>query len=377
MKKFFEDNKSVIKGFVDFVEKIKDKEENKADCEKYHLELCAQLLDEIINKKAFGLFGIEDKVAFNVEHIGQDFINNISATGYDTNTYEMVIIFLMRIVKEYELNTKTVLVESARTLLKNYSEESAAHSESLNSQINYTFNKMPFQILENNFDKKLKAMNNSIGQTVKETIVNELPKENEEIKALKEYIEKAQKVLKEQKEKFSFVLLNKAFSNLEHSKVISKRIALFTLIVLAIVLVSMPYVYYRELFYIKEISEALNELFKTQIDFSKDSSSVLVVMFVGLIPMVLVETLCIYFFRIVLHKYNSLVDQIVQLETKQAIVQFIESYVDYKRDKNLTKEELVKFEEIVFSKISPNLKDIPDSPSVIALVEGIAKAIKK
>jgi hypothetical protein len=377
MKKFFENNKTAIQKFIDFVKKIKDKEEHKEDCGKYNLELCAQLLDEIINKKALSPFGIEGKIAFNVEHIGKNFIDNISATSYDTDTYETVVIFLIRIVREYQLKTDTQLPESAKKLLTIFAKESSTFSEDLNTQIYYTFNKMPFQITEDNFNKKLEAINNSIGQTVKDTVVNELPKETEKIEALKEYIGKAQKLLEEQKEKFSFVLLNQAFSNLENSKVISKRFALGLLIVLGIVIVLIPYVYYKELFYIKEISEAFNELFKTKIDFSQNNSSVLVIMFIGLIPMVLIETLCIYFFRIVLHKYNSLVDQIVQLETKQAIVQFIESYVDYKKDKNLTNEELSKFEEIVFSKISPNLKDIPDSPSVIALVEGIAKAMKK
>lgn len=377
MRNFFEDNKTGIQKFIDFVSKIKNKEDYKLDCEKYSLELCAQLLDDIINKKHLSPFGINDSIAFNLEHIGKNFTDNISANSYDADIYEDILIFLLRITKEHELNITTQLSVNAKTLLKIYSEQSENYSENLNDQIYYTFNRMPFNISEYKVNKKLENFNKTIGHTVKNTIKEELPVENEKIRALKEYIEKAQKVLEEQKEKFSFVLLNKAFSNLESSKVISKRVALCLLIVLAIVIVLIPYVYYKELFYIKEISEAFNELFKTKIDFSQNNSSVLVIMFVGLIPMVLIETLCIYFFRIVLHKYNSLVDQIVQLETKQAIVQFIESYVDYKKDKNLTNEELAKFEEIVFSKISPNLKDIPDSPSVIALVEGIAKAMKK
>jgi len=95
-----------------------------------------------------------------------------------------------------------------------------------------------------------------------------------------------------------------------------------------------------------------------------------------MIWIILIFSIFIYFFKIVLHKYNSLVDQIVQLETKQAIIQFIESYVDYKKDKKLTKEELSRFEDIVFSKISPNLKDVPDLPSAISLIEGLSKAIK-
>ena len=35
-----------------------------------------------------------------------------------------------------------------------------------------------------------------------------------------------------------------------------------------------------------------------------------------------------------------------------------------------------KFEEIIFSQISPNLKDIPSSPDLVSLIDSISKAVR-
>ena len=58
-------------------------------------------------------------------------------------------------------------------------------------------------------------------------------------------------------------------------------------------------------------------------------------------------------------------------------MKFISDYVEYKKDNDVSQEDISKFEEIIFSKISPNMKTIPTSPDVISLVEKVAKIIKK
>lgn len=95
------------------------------------------------------------------------------------------------------------------------------------------------------------------------------------------------------------------------------------------------------------------------------------------VPMLTIEVFLVYYFRIVLHNYNSLEEQILQLENKSSLLQFISDYMEYKQDNKVTHDDISKFEDIVFSKISPNMKTIPTSPDVISLVEKVAKIIKK
>jgi len=95
------------------------------------------------------------------------------------------------------------------------------------------------------------------------------------------------------------------------------------------------------------------------------------------IPLLTIEIFLVYYFRIVLHNYNSIDEQILQLENKSALLKFISDYVEYKKDNDIKQDDISKFEEIIFSKISPNMKTIPTSPDVISLVEKVAKIIKK
>lgn len=95
------------------------------------------------------------------------------------------------------------------------------------------------------------------------------------------------------------------------------------------------------------------------------------------IPLLTIEIFLVYYFRIILHNYNSIEEQILQLENKSAILKFITNYIEFKKDNEVKQEDIAKFEEIIFSKISPNMKTIPTSPDVVSIVEKIAKIIKK
>ena len=95
------------------------------------------------------------------------------------------------------------------------------------------------------------------------------------------------------------------------------------------------------------------------------------------IPLLTIEVFLVYYFRIILHNYNSIDEQILQLENKSSLLKFISDYMEYKQDNNVKHDDISKFEDIIFSKISPNMKTIPTSPDVISLVEKIAKVILK
>lgn len=365
MDNFFTEHEGAINKFIEFTNKIKLYNEYSL----YSLELCSNFLQEIIQTKGSPVkFG--EVCKYNLKYIGDSFIEDINASSYDNDTYENVLIFLIRIAKEYELSSNFSLKENGTKLLQKYKEPSGKYSDSFNSQIYFTWNIMPFQISDFKNSLKFDNIKTNFKNDIKSILDQELPKEKEEINNLKSFIETSKKQLKDYKQEFSFINLNQAFFHLAKSKKTSKNIVLILLIILSIIIVYIPYFYYEKSFLIKEISNAFN------LSLEGKNNLPLYIMLSGFIPMFLIESIFLYFFRIVLHKYNSLVDQIVQLETKQAIIQFIESYVDYQKDKNLSRDDLAKFEEIIFSKISPNLKDVPDLPNVTTIIESLSKAIK-
>ena len=91
----------------------------------------------------------------------------------------------------------------------------------------------------------------------------------------------------------------------------------------------------------------------------------------------MVELLLIYFFRIVIKSYFSISDQLLQLNNRQALLQFIQPYTDYKIKNKIAYEQIAKFEDIVFSKISPDMEKVPTSPDLISAIEKIANIVKR
>lgn len=85
-----------------------------------------------------------------------------------------------------------------------------------------------------------------------------------------------------------------------------------------------------------------------------------------LIPGLTIELFIVYFFRILLQQFKSIQTQLLQIDLRISLCQFIESYIKYKKDKSLENDEaLAKFEAIIFSSI------VSDSGSIPSTFEGI------
>ncbi|WP_243439621.1 hypothetical protein [Fundidesulfovibrio soli] len=92
-------------------------------------------------------------------------------------------------------------------------------------------------------------------------------------------------------------------------------------------------------------------------------------------PLLFVEGLMIYYFRVILHQYNSSVGQIAQLRLRKALCKFIEEHAEFKKDKDTTAFE--KFDTIIFSPIVTNQEKIPSTlDGIDSLVKLITQANK-
>jgi len=345
MNEFFDEHQNTLELFL---KKIKT--QKILDLKLENRKLIQSVIEEMINRDSI-LDESFSLCTFNIRHIGMHFINTISHDEIEKK-WSKIVVQCLRFCKELEVNT-AAHIESVHNLLVKYSKE---NYEDEDKQIYYVFNIMPFKVVEEKNLEKYKEFKSNLTSEVDELIEKSLPNKKKEIQDLKSDSDKYVKLLDGFKQKFSFLALNQAFNGLEEKKQKQLGFLILSLIGLGSLIVILPMAFYI---------------------INKGVTQDIINSLVSAIPLVFVESLFIYYFRICLNKYNSISDQIVQLETKQAIMQFIESYVDYKKDKDLKPEEMNKFEEIVFAQISPNLKDIPSSPDIISIINGITKSAKR
>ncbi|MCG3845718.1 hypothetical protein [Photobacterium damselae] len=80
------------------------------------------------------------------------------------------------------------------------------------------------------------------------------------------------------------------------------------------------------------------------------------------IPVISIELLVLYFFRIVLINYNSIKAQIIQIELRQTLCRFIQRYAEYAADiKEKHNISLEKFENLIFSGIVSDSEKLPST----------------
>jgi hypothetical protein len=179
-----------------------------------------------------------------------------------------------------------------------------------------------------------------------------------ELQQKEETIHALSKQLDGLKTGFNFVGLVDGFRQLAIQKIAEKRFAFWALIALGVLVVA------------PVIAEVIF-LVSLHIDsFEKYKQSLIFI----LPPVIALEVLFIYFFRVVLVHFRSIKAQLLQLELRTALCQFIESYSTYSekiKAKNPT--ALEKFESLVFSGLLASEEQLP---STFDGTEQLAKLFK-
>lgn len=99
-------------------------------------------------------------------------------------------------------------------------------------------------------------------------------------------------------------------------------------------------------------------------------------MYIALSTLSIVAIL-IYYFRIVFHSYKSVQSQILQLELRRTLIQFIQSYTEYSTEiKVKDKDALAKFESIIFSGIVSNNEKLPSTYDGLDQIMKLLKNLK-
>ncbi|ULJ61705.1 hypothetical protein [Wielerella bovis] len=89
------------------------------------------------------------------------------------------------------------------------------------------------------------------------------------------------------------------------------------------------------------------------------------------------EFVLIYFFRVILNQYRAVETQIMQLELRLSLCQFIQAYAEYAKEiKKNDKDALEKFENLIFSSILSNDNNIPSTFDGMEQITQLIKELK-
>lgn len=166
--------------------------------------------------------------------------------------------------------------------------------------------------------------------------------------------------LKEVTSSYNFVGLVDGFRHLSKAKITERRVAFFSLIALALLMVLPP---------ATQIGYVLAHM-----DIIESKKGVLLYT----LPTILaIEVILVYFFRVVLGQFRSVKAQALQLDLRVALCQFVQSYAEYSaKVKKDDPNALAKFEAVVFSSLVPESEGIPSTFDGVEQLANLIKSIR-
>ncbi|MFP3350510.1 hypothetical protein R0K04_03720 [Pseudoalteromonas sp. SIMBA_153] len=198
------------------------------------------------------------------------------------------------------------------------------------------------------FDKKSKVANTTLEkiESYEDTIIERINKFKNELSEKEQTVNNLKETLDKQETAFNFVGLYKGFNELAKRKQKEATNTFYFLIVLAFSLVVFPLSAMISIYNPNDINQ----------------SPAISIQLLNLLPLISLEIILLYFFRVVLHNYKSIKAQVLQVELRQTLCQFIQNYADY--SKEIKKDDpavLEKFENLIFSGIISDAENLPST----------------
>jgi len=346
-----EDNAKVLASFLRKSEAAHVEDKSRAE----RLSISRQIIGYIYKSPE----GWDERCTFNIKHIGDQYLQWLRDFDQSKPTHiDHIYCMSYRFLCEFDflVGPGKELSMELRSLKNKIEHDSGEMDEDIRSQIIYASYVMPANIAKDfindanigvfkDFEqKKLEA------EKLKEKWDGEIASKESAANALKEKLEKY-------KVAFNFVGLYQGFSELAEKKS-KEAFWLFLSLIGMGLLILAPLV--------TEIVFAVSGIYNDKV---LGVEHLLI-----LIPVISIEIILIYFFRIILLNHRSVKAQIMQIELRQTLCQFIQSYTGYSSEmKKQDSSALEKFESLIFSGV---LSDPGKLPSTFDGVEQIGNLIK-
>lgn len=226
------------------------------------------------------------------------------------------------------------------------------HTSLPDMEIRYMFYEMPLNIM--NFymrDEGFSIFRKFEDRKIE--IINVLKNSEAQLTINLERVDQLNETLEKQKTAFNFVGLSQGFENILSKKQESKRITLRWLLGVAIIALLPLGFSFGKFIQGEELS------------------------WQKMLPVIGLEFVLIYFFRVVLSHYNSIQTQIMQLELRQSLCQFIQNYAEYAKEMKANDGvSLEKFENLIFSSILSNPDKVPGTFDGVESLTALVKELR-
>ncbi|MFE8644772.1 hypothetical protein ACFX58_06770 [Sphingomonas sp. NCPPB 2930] len=302
---------------------------------------------------------LEIHTELNRHWIGNQYLEYLaesskSADAFNKNLSQLFY-FSYRFYKELEFNYVDDLPIDFRSKLK--PGKTNAWSDEEKEEMHYANYLMPINIAKsligNDKLQGLLSLPASLNEIVEQKKIwaTELDKRVQEVDKLKSALEGY-------KIGFNFVGLSNGFENLLNIKKKERATTLALAIGLAILMFS-PFLVQTIKYWNVTAPDAKTLIW-------------------ALLPLFGVEFILIYFFRVALHQYRAVTSQVIQLQLRQTLCQFIQSYGEYaKKIKEANPATLDKFESLIFGSIAVTEENIPSTYDGLEQVGKLLDRFKK
>lgn len=371
-------NKDLLEKTVNLLEKRKEKE-SKNSIEYYKIHYTQIILDKMSKSDDCWLSICPFNYYYIGKHLENILKNYLLQDKWNSEILDNIFLTLIRFLREAELTMRRQYREKLWNDDDTYERiwnwfNSLTNNDISSgqiSQLNYIQSDYSLMLLNDYLgNKSFQAFLNyeeNIKKIEQHSIVLKETSDNIQ-KSAEEKLEKVEQLsdtLKNLKQGFNFVALSDGFSRMLNEKKASKKWILSLLFLIAVIISVIPVfkmIPACEMIPICKIfSDGVTNLTWQQIAISA-----------GL------ELVLIYFFRVVLFHYRTVQTQIMQLDLRLSLCQFIQSYAEYAREiKTNDKDALDKFENLIFSSILSSDEKIPSTFDGLEQLSSLIKQFKQ
>lgn len=302
------------------------------------------------------------RCTFNIKHIGSQFIEWLrdfdSKKSIDIeNVYSMSYRFLCEF--DFMVGAGREINIDLRSIKRQVENDVASMDENVKSQIIYASYVMPANIAKEFINDANIGVFKDFED--KKTEAEKLKAQwDAEIESKRAIASELKEKLDEYKIGFNFVGLYQGFSDMASRKEREASWLFFSLLAMGFLILAPLFV---------ELYLAVNGL-------QSDKKLSIDYLYVVL-PLLSIEIVLIYFFRIVLLNHRSAKAQIMQIELRKTLCQFIQSYADYSLViKKQDPSALEKFENVIFSGVLLDPEKLPSTFDGLEHIGGLIKSIK-
>jgi hypothetical protein len=337
MQEFFS-RKEVLTDIKDLITKLNGRKEDQESTKASRIRDLLRII--VANTDQF-----DSLCQVNIRWIGEAFTQKLSTyltEEITTETLDEVYGTLFRFVTEFDLSLHGDMSFDLRRFVNYVDDEPAAFSERAMLDIQFARQQMPIAILKELVGSSV-LKNISSPQKIVDSVDAKIAAWSKELDTKEQAATRLKDALKQYTAAFNFVGLHQGFDNLSTDKkreveTLNRQLVLFGLLAIA------PLA--------GELVAAAFALDR----FAEWSTSMLI----AAVPAFSMTLLLVYFFRIVLRRAEAARSQLLQIELRKTLCQFIQSYADYAKEiRSNNPEALVKFENMIFSGIVSTEDKLP------------------